>query len=241
MRRLLEIVAIALGGVIVIAWLGFYSWTRLSQYPAFDDAARLAGEVRTEEGWYAFEPEVQPIAGLVFYPGGLVDPAAYAPLMQRVREGGVLAVIVPMPLDLAFFDIRGADHVVTAYPDVDHWAIGGHSLGGAMACEYVARRPEVSDGLVLLASYPAESTDLSALDIATVSIYGTEDGVPGSVFEESADRLPASAELVEIPGGNHSQFGDYGPQKWDGTASISREEQQRLTAEAILSLLRRLE
>jgi len=241
MRRIFEIVAIALGGAVVIAVLGLYGWTRLSRYPAFAYAASLAGEVETAEGWYAFEPEGEPVAGLVFYPGGLVDPAAYAPMMQRLSVGGVLAVIVPMPLDLAVFGIRRADEVIAAYPDVEHWAIGGHSLGGAMACEYVVAHPEVFDGLVLLASYPAESTDLSATDVQTALIYGTEDGVSGDVFEDSLTRLPAGTVLVEIFGGNHAQFGDYGPQKGDGTASVSREEQQRLSAESILALLGRLQ
>ena len=241
MRRFLEVFAIALGSAVVLAMLGFYGWTRVSRYPAFDAATLLAGETRTAEGWYALEPEDEPTVGLVFYPGGLVDPAAYVPLMQRLGDGGVLAVIVPMPLDLAVFDIKRADEVIAAYPNVEHWAIGGHSLGGAMACEYVADHPDVFDGLVLLASYPAESTDLSVTDVQTVLIYGTEDGVSGDVFEASLVRLPAGTVLVEIAGGNHAQFGDYGPQKGDGMASVSGEQQQRLTAEAILVLLERLE
>ena len=78
MRRIIEIVAIALGGAVVLAMLGFYGWTRFSRYPAFDYAASLAGEVETVKGWYALEPEGEPVAGLVFDPGGLVDPAADA-------------------------------------------------------------------------------------------------------------------------------------------------------------------
>ena len=237
MRRGLEVFAIALGSAILLVALGFYGWTRVSRYPAFDTAASLAEEVQAEEGWYVLVPEGEPVAGLVFYPGGLVDPAAYTPLMQRLSDGGILAVIVPMPLDLAVLDINRADAVIAAYPDVKHWAIGGHSLGGAMACEYVAAHPEVFDGLVLLASYPADSTDLSATEVQTVLIYGTEDGVSGNVFEDSVARLPADTVLVEIPGGNHAQFGDYGPQKGDGNASVSREQQQRITAESILALL----
>ena len=36
-----------------------------------------------------------------------------------------------------------------------------------------------------------------------------------------------------IEGGNHAQFGDYGLQKGDGQAGISREEQQEITARLI--------
>lgn len=237
MHRVFKTVAILLAACVVLALLGFYGWTRLSRYPAFEDAAALAADARTAQGWYAFEPEGEPVAGFVFYPGGLVDPAAYAPLMQRLSDGGVLAVIVPMPLDLAVFGIHRADDVIAAYPEVEHWAIGGHSLGGAMASEYVKSHPGVLDGFVLLAAHPGESTDLSATDADTLSIYGTEDGVLPDVFKDSLARLPADTTLLEIPGGNHAQFGHYGPQKGDGIASIDREEQQRITAESILALL----
>jgi hypothetical protein len=240
MSRLIENIAIALGTAVVIAMLGFYGWTQLSRYPAFDEATSLAENAQNADGWIVLKPEGTPIAGFVFYPGGLVDPAAYAPLMKHVSDGGVLVVIVPMPLDLAVFGVGRADKVVTAYPDVTHWAIGGHSLGGAMACEYVSNNPRVFDGLILLASYPADSTDLSEIDLPTILIYGTEDGVSGEVFEASKSRLPDDTTLVEISGGNHAQFGDYGPQKGDGAASISRDQQQRLTAEAILDFLEKL-
>jgi hypothetical protein len=40
-----------------------------------------------------------------------------------------------------------------------------------------------------------------------------------------------------IPGGNHAQFGNYGPQAGDGVALVAREEQQRLAADAILAVV----
>ena len=57
--------------------------------------------------------------------------------MQRLSDGGVLAVVVPMPFDLAVFGIKRADDVIAAYPDVHTWITSGHSLGGAMAAEYL--------------------------------------------------------------------------------------------------------
>jgi hypothetical protein len=49
--------------------------------------------------------------------------------------------------------------------------------------------------------------------------------------------LPAATRWVAIEGGNHAQFGWYGPQSGDGTATISREEQQRQIVAATLELL----
>ena len=43
-----------------------------------------------------------------------------------------------------------------------------------------------------------------------------------------------------IEGGNHAQFGSYGPQFGDGKATISREKQQQMTSEALVKALRRV-
>lgn len=237
MSRGLKLVGASLAALLVVASVGFYAWTRVARYPASSAAIVLADPAHTDRGWYVFEPVGEPAAGFIFYPGGLVDPAAYGPLMHRLSDGGVLAVVVPMPLDLAVFGVNRADDVIAAYPDVDTWVIGGHSLGGAMAAEYLKKKPDAVDGMVFLASYPSESTDLSAISAKVLSIYGTEDGVAGDVFERSLQRLPDGTSREVIEGGNHSQFGYYGPQKGDGIASLSREEQQRLTTSAILRLV----
>lgn len=241
MRTWLKRVLIASVAIIVLAMAGFYAWTRIATYQAFPEAVALAGETRADRGWYVFEPEGDVRAGLIFYPGGLVDAAAYAPLMEQLRAHGVRAVIVPMPLDLAVFGIDRADEVIAAYPDVDTWIIGGHSLGGAMAAEYLKDGPGAVDGVFFLASYPAESTDLSGMPVVALSVYGTEDGVDEAVFEASLERLPEGASLVEIEGGNHAQFGDYGPQDGDGVATIGRDQQQRQTVGAIVGLVETLE
>lgn len=241
MRRRLKFVGVLLAAVLTITAVGFYAWTRFARYPAFPEAVVLADQAKVDRGWYVFEPAGTAGAGLVFYPGGLVDPAAYAPLMRRLSQRGVLTVIVPMPLDLAVFGVNRADDVFAAYPDFDTWIIGGHSLGGAMAAEYVKRKPNAVSGLVLLASYPADSTDLSSMPGKALSIHGTEDAVAGDVFTASLERLPDGTSLEVIDGGNHAQFGHYGPQKGDGTATVRRDEQQRQTAESILELVRMLD
>jgi hypothetical protein len=239
MRRWWKVVAVALAALFLLGAALAYGWTRAARYAAFPEAVAVAERAATERGWYVFEPVGPPVAGFVFYPGGLVDPAAYAPLMQRIALCGVLAVIVPMPLDLAVLGIGRAAEVVAAFPQVEAWAIGGHSLGGAMAAEFVKRNPTAVAGIVLLASYPATSTDLSALPIRAVSTYGSANGVtPPEGFEASLARLPPGTELVVIDGGNHAQFGHYGPQAGDGVAAIDREEQQRQAAETVLAFLR---
>ena len=241
MRKWRRVTAAALAALVRLGAAGFVGWTRVARYAAFPEAVAVAEAAQRTRGWVVFEPEGAPIAGFVFYPGGLVDPVAYAPWLRRLADGGVLAVLVPMPLDLAVFGFGRAADAIAAFPQVATWAIGGHSLGGAMASEFVKRNPGAVDGLVLLASYPAASTDLSNLPIRAVSTYGSENGVtPPEGFAASMVRLPPGSALVEIDGGNHAGFGHYGPQAGDGVAAIDREEQQRQAAETVLAFLRGL-
>ena len=99
-----------------------------------------------------FQPAQPTDTGFIFYPGGLVDPAAYAPLMKQLSDQGILSVIVPMPLDLAIFGVNKANDVIAAYPEIKHWVIGGHSLGGSMAAQYAKDNASKLAGIAFMAS-----------------------------------------------------------------------------------------
>lgn len=237
-KKLIKIVLICLAASVAVAVLGFVVWTRVARYEAAPEAiAALASGGKTPQGWYAFRPELPGGAGFIFYPGALVDPAAYAPVMKALAARGVAAFIVPMPLDLAVFGIKKATSVIAAYPEIKYWAIGGHSLGGAMAAQFVADNPGAVRGIAFLASYPAGNLDLSGSPLRFSSIYGTLDGLAGGEFEASSARMPANATMLVLEGGNHAQFGDYGKQAGDGTATMSRTEQQARTVGAIVELI----
>jgi hypothetical protein len=53
--------------------------------------------------------------------------------------------------------------------------------------------------------------------------------------------LPAGSRYVEIAGGNHAQFGEYGPQPGDGIAEIPGPTQRKATIDEALGLLDRVE
>ena len=59
--------------------------------------------------------------------------------------------------------------------------------------------------------------------------------------EASRPRLPPDAEWVAIEGGNHAQFGWYGPQSGDLEPQIGHLEQQALTVAATVRLLEAIE
>lgn len=240
-RKYVKIGLLAVAILVVVLTAGFLVWTQVSRYAAFPEAAALiTDEVKTPQGWYVFRSAVPTDRGVIFYPGGLVDAAAYAPLMTSIAAQGVTAILVPMPLDLAIFGLNRADDVIRAYPEITHWIIAGHSLGGSMAAQYVKDHPAAVQGLALLAAYPADNVDLSALPIKAVTIVGTNDGVARQVFEDAQKRLPPGSQLILLDGGNHAQFGNYGPQAGDGQATMSRATQQAQTTAAILALMGRI-
>ena len=235
-------------GIVVIFGLGvggFLLWAS-NPYPAMPEA--LAGlesdallRVQTDP-WITFAPTGEaPSTGFIFYPGGLVEAEAYTPAVRAIAEAGYLTVIVPMPLNLAVLDASAAAEVIAAHPEIEYWAIGGHSLGGSMAAAFADENAQI-DGLALWASYPAESNDLSARALAVTSIYGTDDGValPETVLA-AKPLLPADTVWVPIEGGNHAQFGWYGVQEGDNPAQISRAAQQDQVIWATVELLQRLE
>ena len=192
--------------------------------------------------WLVFRPvDQEPPVGLILYPGGRVDPRAYAPTARALAEEGHLVVIVPMPLNLAVFAPGRAAEVMAAFPGVENWAVGGHSLGGAMAANFAHGNPEAVRGLVLWAAYPAGSDALAGYQLAACSIFGTRDGLatPDKI-DASRPLLPPDTQWTAIEGGNHAQFGWYGPQSGDNEAIISREEQQAQIVAATLQLLLQL-
>jgi len=193
----------------------------------------------TTDRWLVFRPRSQdPAAGLIFYPGGRVDPRSYTPAARAIAAEGYLVVVVPMPLNLAVFAADRAAQVIAAFPEVDRWVVGGHSLGGAMAARFAHGHPSAVQGLVLWAAYPDVTDDLSAQDLAVTSIYGTLDGLTASdEIAASRSLLPPDSRWVAIEGGNHAQFGWYGPQPRDNQATISREAQQQQIIEATVELL----
>lgn len=236
--RIILSVCLALLLVIGIGGYAYMSDYYHADETALEVMAYQTDRVQTEQDgdviW--FVPE-DPIAGLIFYPGGKVEHTAYAPLMRACAENGILCALVRMPGNLAVLDPNAADGLQEAYPEITTWYIAGHSLGGAMAANYAAAHAEDFDGLILLAAYSTK--DLTGTPLRVLSVYGSEDGVMNrESYEKNRANLPADTTEVVLDGGCHAQFGCYGPQAGDGIPTISGEEQLRQTAEAITVFIR---
>ncbi len=178
--------------------------------------------------------------GFIFVPGGLVDPHAYIQAMSLVAtESPGYAVVIPKePANLAVLSPNKPVRIVDAVPNVTRWAIGGHSLGGVMACTAVNGHRSLFAGLVLEAAYPAKSADLSSWSGPALSLSGSLDGLATpSDIDAAKPLLPSTTQYHVITGGIHSYFGSYGHQKGDGTATITRAAQQSEAASLIGSFL----
>lgn len=188
---------------------------------------------RLEDGSLVFCPAEYDSA-VIFYPGGKVEALAYIPLMEHCAREGVLAVLMPMPFNLAVLAKDAAASIPEQFPEVEHWYMAGHSLGGSMAASFAAENTAWVEGLILLAAYSTEP-----LEIPVLSIRGSEDGVLNmEKYEKYRDNLPAGFEEHILEGGNHAGFGFYGPQEGDGTATISSREQIAGTAKLIAEFMK---
>ena len=144
------------------------------------------------------------------------------PLLRQLRQEGVACVMAEMPFHMAIFAPDAALDAMAAVPAVEHWYIAGHSMGGVMASQFAAENSAAVEGLILLGAYPYGEYPLED----TLTVYG-------SLNTSVAEKITYTENVVVIEGGNHAQFGNYGPQKGDAEALITAEEQQRITVEAI--------
>lgn len=226
----------------MLALVGFSIWAYTPLGPMEEALAALetSSDVVVEQGdWIVFSPvNNKKNSALIIYPGGRVDPRSYAPAAHEIAAMGIQTIIVPMPFNLAVFGSEKAVEVIEQFPDIDHWFIAGHSLGGSMAARFALNHLEDVDGLVLWAAYPASGDDFKNTNLETASIFGKLDGLVSAEDIQSArSLLPDSNSETMIEGGNHSQFGWYGDQPGDNPAGISREVQQSHVLDATLQIL----
>lgn len=221
--------ALKVFGVLLAVCAGAFFWYVSDYYPAQDAALEVMAQgagISVQEDLTVLSPSYPTDTAIIFYPGAKVEAEAYLPLLDQIRQTGVRCILVHMPFRMAIFDPGAAGDVMEQFPDVEHWYLAGHSMGGAMASSYAAKHPDEVDGLILLGAYIYGDYP----DEKTLTVYG-------SLNQSVEDHIDYTENIVEIQGGNHAQFGNYGPQKGDLPGEISAEEQQRQTVEAVEAFL----
>jgi pimeloyl-ACP methyl ester carboxylesterase len=202
--------------------------------------------VSRENGVWSFAPTgAAQSTTFVFFPGALVDPRAYAPLLQTVARAGYRVRLIELPMRGAFggaespeLDVRISTTLRTL-GDSAAIVFGGHSRGAVVASTVAARRLAVMRGLVLVGTSHPRDVDLSQLSIRVTKIVGTRDGLasPDEV-KQNAALLPSHTRWIWIEGGNHSQFGWYGFQPGDRWPQRAAAEQRALMTDGVLATLR---
>lgn len=192
----------------------------------------------SKDKFITFTPkENKSTKGLILYPGAKVDIESYAPLAKNIAKNGYKVVIVNSTLNLPIFSPNKAKEVINEHKDIKTWIVGGHSLGGTAAAKFATENKDLISGVIFLASYPSNN-ELISSNMEVLSIWGSKDGVLNfKKLIEAKQKLPTDATYVEIEGGNHAQFGDYGKQNGDNEAVISQEKQLQITSKSIIEFL----
>jgi dienelactone hydrolase len=234
-----------LWAVVSLSWLA----NSVRTQGVADGLLRNSQEVTVSDGPIALEflPTKQDgKSALIFFCGSGIHPHAYAPLLRPIADAGYAVFVVRLPYRFAPLSshrveaVNRARALVAAHPGVAYWVVAGHSLGGALAARLALADRASNAAFVLIGTTHPKDDDLSRLDAPFTKVYATNDNIaPPDRVMATKGLLPKHTEWIQIAGGNHSRFGNYGHQLFDGTATISREEQQRITREALLGALRK--
>lgn len=228
MKKRSKIILISILAIVLLLAGAFFVY--VSDYYKADDTVlaemKSDNTLRVQRNLTILSPDMPSDTALIFYPGAKVEHTAYIPILEKLRQNGITCVLIKMPFNMAIFDPNAADKVFGELPEIKNWYIGGHSMGGAMASSYAANHKDKVKGLILLGAYIYG--DVSPRDALT--IYGT-------LNANLEDNINYTENIVIIEGGNHAQFGNYGEQRGDPPATISREEQQDIAVKAILDFI----
>lgn len=231
-------------GITFLIWFAYSTRAR-----GFDKSILTSNEivqVRESELAWQFSPVKSADTALIFLPGALIEPTAYAPLARDLARAGVTVYIVkppwlgmPLPQQEARL-VERVEEMMAHDTAVENWILSGHSRGGASAGRIILMSSDQFDGLILVGtSHPKEAAyDLSQIELPVIKIYASEDGLASvAEVEQNKIYLPAATEYFLIEGGNHAQFGWYGLQLGDQKATLERETQQAMLLRAILNFI----
>jgi len=171
-----------------------------------------------------------PLGNILFIPGGLVNPHSYDYLAINLALEGYNVTVYKPFYDLAILTPKWASKFLDS--DLENIVIG-HSLGGVVASMIASNNDLVSE-VILMGSYPIK--DISDKDVLIITAEH-DIQMDQETFDNSLQYVNDQYILYDILGGNHAQFGWYGPQKGDGEADISTLEQQNLVLQKIIEFL----
>lgn len=226
-NKTLNFLKIVLSSIAILI-LGFLFYTS-NYYRADETAVKLldSDNVSNKNEVIEINNKKNVKIGIIFYPGAKVEYTSYLPILNKLsNQTDAKVFLIKMPFNLAVLNPNAANNIIEDNKDIKKWYIAGHSMGGAMASKYASNHKEKIEGLILLGAYiygdyPEEKT---------LTIYGE--------YNSSVKKkIDYSKNIVEIKGGNHAQFGNYGKQKGDEEARIKSDEQQDIAIDNIVKFI----
>ncbi len=235
MKRIMKRILIGILVVILILVVGLFVYSSNS-YQALDDMVnQIALNESSDVTRFEDSDEItftvsNPLKQIVFIPGGLVEPDSYEYLAYMLAKNGYNVTIAKAFFNLAILTPNYSKRFLS--DELDNIIIG-HSLGGVVG-SMVASNNDLVDQVILLGSYPIR--DLTDKDVLIITAEH-DAGMDQDSFDESLVLVSEDTEIFNIVGGNHAQFGWYGPQKGDGDAEISTIDQQNIVIAKILDFI----
>ena len=191
-------------------------------------------EVVYKNNWWIFSKRnSKKNGGLIFYPGGRIDPRSYAPLLHNITSiTGYPCYLTQFPFYTSFFGIFNADFAINQLsPNTSQWVVSGHSLGGTGVSFYledVLKKPSTNrnkiKGAIFFASY--SSPDIRSWNNQVMLMFGSRDGQI-SYEPKFLNTIPGNSTVYIIDGGNHKQFGSYVQKDPNDNVATISEHQQR--------------
>ncbi len=224
---MLRRVAVAAGGLVVLAALVLAAWYRIDGQPLPETASYLSGDGfslrREPDGSLVFAPAVANGHGLLIMHGALIKPESYARTAAYFAARGYT---VYLPKGFARLSILAVDRAAARLGElgVEDWFFIGHSMGGLSALTLVERHAVRPRAIALWAT--AMPVDFSMLDVPILFLWGDADGLlPAPQLEAAKARLPATARYLTVAGGNHRDFAMYSHQFFDNEGRLGWRQQ----------------
>ena len=239
MKKLLNILkwtCIGLISFVLVLWIALVIYAR-NPYTALDEMNNQLEIIESNTvAEYEDRDEIRftvenPKTNIIFLPGGLVTPDSYKYVAYSLALDGHNVTIAKAPYNLAILKPwLGREFVVEGMENI----VIGHSLGGVVA-SIMSSNEYLIDKVILMGSYPIR--DLSSKEVLFITAEH-DLGLEEEAFNESMVHINEEyTTIIDIEGGNHAQFGWYGPQKGDGEAEMDTLTQQDIVIQLILDFI----
>ena len=217
------ILVVNLSGCLIYFTIHYHASDEVNAYLEDDNEVKVSDT----SNYYFFDNLANKDKALIFYGGAKVEEKSYAPMMSKISHQGIDVFITKMPFRFPLFDSMKAESIYKANNTYKEVYIMGHSLGGVCASRVLNNTSHDYKGIIFLASYSDKPLDSK---YEALSIYGSEDKVIDlKAYSNNTSNFPTGYVERVIEGANHANYGYYGNQKGDGTATITREAQIDLT------------